>query len=383
MTQLAAGRLSALSFFLLLIIGITFSLAGVVTKEVAATFAVDTYVIGYIFSLFTIGYSLAILGNGFVLDRIDIKVEMLAALALTGAAIVGATCFTSIAVFAVSIFLYGLTLGVQLSVAYYLIVNLHDEKARAAKVSLLNFFFSLGAIVAPTAAGLILQAGVKWQWIYQGLLFPLLAAAIGVCRLRFQVRPRAAGRESGGERWGSGIYLASLALLCYVLSEMIFGYWVVVYMMDRLALEVAVASATLSVFWVFMATGRLLSGLFIARISLWRFIVICSILACAAFALLLNATEAKWAIGLVALMGLGYSGLYAAILSYGTLQGSRPSSRLTTFFLTVGSVGGIAAFLLSSYMKQHFDVATAMGLGAFLMGMVTVFTIAARAGNPQ
>lgn len=372
------GRLSALSFFLLLIIGITFSLAGVVTKEVAATFAVDTYVIGYIFSLFTIGYSLAILGNGFVLERINIKTELLAAIGATAIAIIGATLSRSVAVFAVSIFLYGLALGIQLSVAYFLIVNMYDETSRAAKVSLLNFFFSLGAIVAPTAAGIILQNGIQWQWIYQGQLVPLLVAALGVCFLKFDVKPRATAQDSSDDRWGAEVYLTGFALFCYVLSEMIFGYWVVVYMMDRLALEVALASSTLSVFWVFMGAGRLLSGLFIARVSLLRFIRVCSLVACAAFVGLLRTDNAGWAIGLVALMGLGYSGLYAAILSYGTLQAPRPSSKLTTFFLTVGSVGGIIAFLLSSYMKQHFDVVTTMALAALLMGMVTVLTAVAK-----
>ena len=260
------GRLSALAFFLLLIIGITFSLAGVVTKEVAATFAVDTYVIGYIFSLFTIGYSLAILGNGFVLERINIKTELLAAIGATALAILGATLTKSVAVFGASIFLYGLALGILLSVAYFLIVNMYDETKRAAKVSLLNFFFSVGSIVAPIAAGMVLQAGIRWQMIYEVQLAFLLLAAIGTSVLSFDVKPRAVPEESGNDRWGAGVYITALALFCYVLSEMIFGYWVVVYMMERLALEVALASSTLSVFWVFMGTGRLLSGLFIARI---------------------------------------------------------------------------------------------------------------------
>lgn len=378
MRDSSSDRLTALAYYMLLVIGVAFSLAGVVTKAVAETYAVDPSSIGYRFTLFSVGYSVAILCNGFALEKVNIRKETLVASALAALAILGATCYNAISAFSFFILLYGLAMGILCSIGYYLVVNLHGEASRATKLNMLNFFFSIGAIFAPILAGQALEHGLGWQHVLQATLVLIAAIIVVTCfSRRFEVRPRrkTAVDESGfAAGWNATVYIMGLALFCYVVSEMVFTYWVVLYMMERLALNVALASLSLSIFWSFMAAGRLLAGIFITRFRLVTYLLACSGLSFIAFGGLLQAQSSTAAMTFIALMGFGYSGLYATIMSYGTLQLPRPSSKLTTFFLTVGALAGVLSFLLSSYLKANYDVMTVMFLSAGLMGTVMLLT---------
>jgi fucose permease len=378
-----ARRLTALAYFMMMSIGVTFSLAGVTTKQIAVTFAVDTALVGYVFTLFSVGYSAAILGNGFLLDRVDVGRETALAAAAAGLAALAATLLPSLAAFATAIFAYGLFLGVLCSVGYFIIVNLYDEAARAAKLNVLNFFFSAGSVVAPVLAGQALQRGAGWQVVFQATVPLAFAAAAWALSARFMLRPatRQAGAAGDRSRWGWPVYVVGTALLCYVISEMAFTYWLVTYMMDRLAADVATAGLALSLFWVTMGLGRLAAGPLIGRLGIRRYIGGFSLLAAGAFAALLTTGTPPAALWLTAVMGAGYSGLYPTILSFGTQLVPGPSPRLTTFFLSVGAGGGILALLLSSWLKQVAGVGTVMTFAAALLAAMALLVWAAGRGR--
>jgi fucose permease len=378
-----ARRLTALAYFMLMAIGVTFSLAGVTTKQIAATFAVDTAMVGYVFTLFSVGYSAGILGNGFLLERVDVGRETAAAAAAAGLAAGAAALMPSLAAFAAAILVYGLCLGVLCSVGYYIIVNLYADTVRAAKLNVLNFFFSTGSVVAPLLAGQALLRGAEWQHVFLATLPLAAAAAAGALAVRFPFRPApVAGVRESNSRWGAAVYFVGAALLCYVVSEMAFTYWLVVYVMDRLAADVATASLGLSVFWTMMGAGRLAAGPLLKRLGVGRYIGAFSLLAAISFAALLAARTPPAALAWVAAMGCGYSGLYATILSFGTQQVAGPSPRLTTFFLVISAGGGILALLLSSWVKQLFGVGTAMIFAAWMLAAMAALVWAAGRCRP-
>ncbi|MDR7867845.1 MAG: MFS transporter [Sporomusaceae bacterium] len=379
-----ARRLTALAYFMMMSIGVTFSLAGVTTKQIAATFAVDTGLVGYVFTLFSVGYSAAIFGNGFLLDRVDTGRETALAAAAAGLAALAATLLPSLAAFAAAIFAYGVFLGVLCSVGYFVIVNLYDEAVRAAKLNVLNFFFSVGSVAAPVLAGLALQRGASWQAVFQATAPLAFAAAAWALSARFTLRPpapRLAGPDGDRSRWGWPVYVIGAALICYVISEMAFTYWLVTYMMDRLAADVATAGLALSLFWVTMGSGRLAAGPLIVRLGVGRYIGGFSLLAAGAFAALLTADTPAAALWLTAAMGAGYSGLYPTILSLGTELVPGPSPRLTTFFLSVGAGGGIMALLLSSWLKQVAGVGAVMTFAASLLAAMALLVWTAGRGR--
>ena len=363
----------------------------------AKTFAVDTYMIGYIFSLFSIGYCAAILINGYLLGRVSIGKELLVAVVIVMAAVLGGTSAPNLTLFAICIFLYGIGSGILYSACYYIIISLYTGPARTAQLNFINFFYGVGAIIAPATAGILLQNGVRWETIYQATLLILLLFAGVLLTKHTAITARLAQMTGyatdstipqGKERWPRKVFFIGLSLFFYVLSELIFCFWIVVYLVDNLGVEVSFAGFSVSVFWIFIAAGRLLCGFLANRFltgrqAIIRFILISSSSACLCTAWLLQITEPLLLFVLIAGMGLGYAGLYASILAYGTMQLSWSSPKLLSFFLTVSSAGSIAALLLSSFLKQSFGVKTALLFSAIFMALVFITIVASSFHRPR
>ncbi|WP_371367392.1 Protein TsgA [Sporomusa rhizae] len=367
--------LNVFIYFMILTIGVTFSIAGLVNKFIATTFAVETYVVGYCFTLFSVAYSSAVLGNGWLLEKVGVRRLLRANCGLAAIAMLCAINAPTLSVFSVFLFLFGFGMGVLLPTSFHLTMLLYDEKARAGRAITITFFFSIGSIIGPLLAGLAIDWGINWQGVYLGIVAMLLVIILGTFAQSFAIfEPKKLYGAETAVTWSINVYVAGLAVLCYMISEFILNYWIVQYLMERLTMSVVLASTCLSIFWGCVTAGRLAGRFILAKVQLAHYIIISSLIACGAFAALQWARTTYQAMALIALMGLSYSGLYPTLVSFGTFQTPRPSPRMTSFFLAAGSAGGIMSFLLSSYLKQNFGVSTVMATGAGLLSLVSLLT---------
>lgn len=362
-------------YLLFFYIGLNYSLAGIATPFVAKQFAVEPFMVGYAYSLYSIGQTLGVLGNVRFLGRIAPNREVWFAVALLVASIMGITSGSSLIVFGLSAFGLGAGAGIFSSVANYAIVATWDGRDRAVRINLINFFFSFGAIVSPVAAGILLEHGAEWESLYRLAGLFLIFAAGFAHRIPANVKTVSATERTSG-RWGANVYLTGLALFTYVLAEIVVSYWVVSYLRYTFHMELSSAGLYLSVFWGAIAVGRFCSGLLAGRFAAYHMILTGAALATLSYiGFLVSASPAVCAL-FIALMGFGCSGLYASILSYGTQQ-AEPSPGLTTFFVSLGCAGGIVSYALSSLLNQLFGLTTAMAFGAVLMGIVFVLVFVA------
>lgn len=367
--------LNVFIYFMILTIGVTFSIAGLVNKFIAATFAVETYVVGYCFTLFSVAYSSAVLGNGWLLERVGIRRLLRANCSLAVIAMLCAINAPTLSIFSIFLFLFGFGMGVLLPTSFHLTMLLYDEKARAGRAITITFFFSIGSIIGPLLAGLAIDRGVNWQGIYLGIVTMLLVIILGTFTQSFAIfEPKKVHGAESAVTWSINVYVAGLAVFCYMISEFILNYWIVQYLMERLTMSVVLASTCLSIFWGCVTAGRLAGRFILAKVQLAHYIIISSLIACSAFAALQWARTTYQAMALITLIGLSYAGLYPTLVSFGTFQTTRPSPRMTSFFLAAGSAGGIISFLLSSFLKQNFGVSTVMAAGAGLLGLVSLLT---------
>lgn len=361
-------------YLLFFYIGVNYSLAGIATPFVAEKFAVESYMVGYAYTFFSVGQTLAVIGNSRFLRRVAPRREIWFAISLLVVAIAGITTSVNLIVFSLSTFLCGAGVGIFASVGNYAVMTSWNGGERAVRLNLLNFFFSFGAIVAPVLAGLLLARGIGWEILYLlgGVL--LVFAAVFASRIPVAVTLEFSRKPETSKYWPLSVYVSGVALFMYVLSEVIVSFWLVSYLRQTLSMELSTAGLFLSVFWGAIAIGRFCSGLLANRFAPYRMILAGATLALGSYICLLAAHSPEVVVSLITLMGLGYSGLYASILTYGTQQAA-PSPGLTTFFVSIGCAGGVLSYALSSLLNQLFGLWTAMACGAVLMGIVIFLTL--------
>lgn len=354
-------KITALANALFCFNGIVCLLPGVFLIHIARSFQVETHIIGYIYTLFTVGNVAAVQCNGRMLDKVDIRIQLLLVSTLMLLSIIGMSVVSSLTVFACLVFTFGIGNGFFSSTASYMIVNLYADKNRSARLNFLHFFFSIGAIISPMLSGSLLTAGFSWQSIYR-LALLLLAAIIMLVWTTPVTLPKASQTAAGQAqtKFGLNVYIIALALFCYSVSEQSFVFWANTYFIEYLGLNITSAGFLVSVFWLFMAIGRMSSGFVLQKISVEKYILFNSALGFSAGLTMLTSLDYNSVLLAVGLMGYGYSGLYACILSYGTLQLPCPSAKLMALYITFGSVGGLSAPPFSSWLKHSVSLQTSL-----------------------
>ncbi|HWR43590.1 MFS transporter [Sporomusa sp.] len=369
----SSRKLTTLANVLFCFNGIICLLPGVVLIHIARSFQVDTHIIGYIYTLFTLGNITAVQCNGRLLEKTDIRVQLLLVAGLVAASIIGISSVGSLPLFAFFVFAFGVGNGFFSSTASYIIVHLYDNKDRSSRLSVLHFFFSIGAIISPLLSGALLANGIEWQSIYR-LVLPLLA---GVLLFVWFTPVRLSKRQQHVEKnkidkLKLSAYAIAVSLFCYMIAEGSFMFWGNTYFIEYLAVDATQAGFLISVFWFFMSAGRILSGLILRKVNVEKYILICSGVAFAAFMVLVNSSDYFTVLAAVSLMGLGFSGLYACILSYGTLQLPYPSAALMSLYITFGSLGGLTASPFSSWLKHSFSLKAALMISGSFMAAVFI-----------
>ncbi len=374
-------RIKSFPFLVFFIMGIFFNLSGLTSAYIAQKIGVDISKIAYSFTVFTLFNTIAVFLNGNFLDKISLKKEITFASLLSIIGIIGLT--NSSTYFSLTFFngIYGFGSGILVSVSNYLILKMYAENIRSSKYSILNFFYSVGAIGGPFFGGLALKNGYKWESIYYFTLIFLVSLSILIFFTNFKFDSKNDSSVNINTNSPSGLnlnsILISIGIMSYVLSEIIFTYWIVQYIKIYIKNDIAIASFGLSMFWIFMAVGRGAAGYILKKVETGKYIVIFSLLAFCGSILLFLSNNITVILFSISVMGLGYSGLYPAILSYGTMQSKSTSPKLMTFFITCGAIGGITALPLSGVFFSNFSLKSAMQISVFFIAVVliTIYTV--------
>jgi fucose permease len=365
------SKMTMLANVLFLFNGIICLLSGVVVIPAARDFQVDTYIIGYIYTLFTIGSVVAIQCNGRLLERIDIRIELLLAVGVILCSILGISSVTKLPWFAFFVFLCGVGYGAFSSTASYLIINLYEDSDRAKRLNLLHFSFSIGAILSPLLSGTLIDMGVPWQHVYKYVLILLSCVLILVWLTPIAIKRRAKHSQNSHEEvWNLRIYFIAASLFCYMIAEGSFVFWGTTFFIENLALDTTMASSLIAVFWFCMAVGRFSSGHILQIIPLEKYVLASSCLSFISYIFLVTSSSYLTVLLSVSLMGMGCSGLYASILTYGTLQREYPCAKLMSAYITFGSLGGLISAPFSSWLKSLLDLKSALITTGSFMAVV-------------
>ena len=241
----------------------------------------------------------------------------------------------------------GMLVGSMIFYANYFIVASYDQQERTAKLNLLNFSFAIGAVGGPYLVGDLLEGGFPWQVPYLVGVLLLIPCLIGLKVDPELLKPKEELPKNQAEfEWSPSLKFLALAFISYTIGEAGFFFWIVPYMQIDLGFSAQWAAMALSIFWVFMGLGRFFSG----QISRWiptkYFLYSLFSTAIIGYIGTVFLAKGNWSYFWVAVTGLGCSGIYATMLSQATLMTDKPSPKLVSAFVNLGTLGAVSSMML-------------------------------------
>jgi fucose permease len=261
---------------------------------------------------------------------------------------------------------------------------------RGHLLSLAHGSYALGSVIVPLAAGFVLEAGGTWR-----LLFAMVAGLNALVLVWLVLS--GAGREVASQQstgatvhqsagvalWKNGKFRrGALAMALYIAAETGPSIWLPTWFRDRFGASVPVAAASVAVFWASMTAGRLLMAGRVDLDDARRFVARLSLIAAAAWVVVLLSGQIA-----VAFIGVAVFGLAMSICAP-ALQGfaARPFPGLETSVIgwlsaAAGMVGAISPWVVGAVAERLQDGQADGGFGltwalaggpAFLLAMSLV-----------
>jgi len=352
-----------ISYIMFGYMGIAFLSQGSLKLEMAESFGITTSKLQYLFTVFSTASMITVIANKVFLERVPLKLEVV----LSSIFILVGTFFMiltkNVNIFMMGLILSGLGIGVYISLGSYLIINTFTED-RNGKLNFLHFSYSISAVVTPIIAAALIGINLSWDKVYITLLILVGVIIFLALKTDFSSITHEEDEESSPQsaKWDLKVYLSAAMLFLYVFTEMIFSYWIVEYMVTKGA-HGGEAKISLSIFWLFIAGGRLIVGKLGHRFKVISIVMTLLLITLISYFILML-VQGVWIIYIfVGLLGFGFSSLYPSIVALGTEGRKNISPSLMTFIMTSGSVGGIMYSPISGWVSSNFNVMLTMGIG--------------------
>lgn len=234
-------------------------------------------------------------------------------------------------------FLFGVSVGVPMT-AVSLFAGRNYTERRAATLTLLNFSWSAGALVAPLLVARML-AVASWKTVY---LVVAGAAAVTAIAAQLSLRdsPETARNtpETSGLRNVRMVALFSIFFFLEVGMEVTFGAWTSTYVLRSTGVSITRAAAAVALFWGGFLASRGISPLVLLRVRPGNLLRIALVTAVAASAILLATRSEVLMAAAILLQGIALAPVFPVALS-AFFDRARHSSD-SRFVLAVSGFGG-------------------------------------------
>lgn len=145
----------------------------------------------------------------------------------------------------------------------------------ARSLGYLHTWFAAGALCGPIYVGALIELSQPWRNAFTFLSFAAVVAVLFYVARRGIGASRAVNRGTGGTRGGvitvatdPRTWCASLVMLGYIVHQAGVSVWLPMYLRTSLSARLGLSAMALSLYWVGILLGRILSARFSHRISL-------------------------------------------------------------------------------------------------------------------
>ena len=365
-TTTPSRAVTLVSYAAFILVGWTGLFVPSLIRDLEADFARSDAEFGLVYLVIALLFAAGALSSGLASGLVGRRVVNAAAALLIAAGMaleVGAPTWP---VFVAGAGLTGAGCGAIVSVGSSIVMDL-AASGSGSRLSLLHLFYSVGALVAPVAIGVLVSLGTEWR---------LLAAATGLAALALAQplsragavppRPGPAVPSATAEPDASapnGLRLAlaalGLAIACYVAAESGVSSWLVGFLADE---PLTAATLALSLFWAGIAAGRVVASRIADQFDPIRFTAACTTAGGLAIFVAVALASGPLRIGLFLAAGFAFGPVYPMILSVAGSLFPHRAAAVAGIVTSTGVVGSI------TYPPLVGLVAGVAGLGAGMLG---------------
>ncbi|ALA24437.1 MFS transporter [Piscirickettsia salmonis] len=354
-----------LCFLSALITGGFSAAIGLVSPQISTYYNVDISNIVYIDVLNIVGLLIGNFFSGRLIEKINTHNTLCFAIALGIIAESLLALGLPLSFYTACSMLNGISIGFLVPAVTQSISDLHTvSREKDSKLSLLNFFFSLGSVFVPIVGGYITHY-LSWRGVFA--MLAILYVFLLICALTFKIKPTCGNTPKSQQSqtknnqsiFNLSLILIGIALVCYVYIEYVVSYWFSPYLQMDKHISVIETGKLLGIFGASIAAVRLIAGLYLLKkIRATNYITLSCITVFIGFLFFLNSSSYFSFMASIILIGCGCASLFPTLLGYGIAQANYQSPRATSFLITCGSIGGFVGLIMSGFLGQHVDKVT-------------------------
>jgi MFS transporter, FHS family, glucose/mannose:H+ symporter len=330
----------------MLLFGIAFITLGSLAPALQQDLEIDALTFGTLFSILPFGILLGSLVFGPFSDRFGYKLILIVSCILLFGGFEGIAFSKDLNALGFSIFLFGCGGGIINGASNAAVADISSSKA--ANLSLLGVFFSIGALGMPLVVA-FLQNRYSYQTILSSLGFlPLLVTAI-FALTKFPNPKHAHGipfRQGANLLKDELILFIGFFLACQSSFEGIINNWTTSYLSEQLQIGSSKPLYALSMYVVGMAVMRLALGSILRSITPSRIMALSFVFLLIGSSLLHFSANFYFSVTGLILLGAGLAGGFPIMLGF--VSSCYPSVSATAFSVVIAM--GLLGNILVNYL---------------------------------
>jgi fucose permease len=351
---ITAGAFASMSF-----LGMSRTFLGTALPAIRSSFDVSLVQAGAVIVCLQFGFSGAVFAGGLLSDVFKKSVMLLLGCFLTGVNLLLFGLSPWFWVNLIAMIFVGIGGGLSEASSNPLLIQLYPGR-ESTVMNLHHFFFALGSLAGPLIIGALLIRSMPWQWGYIGFgLFVLAVFLFLSSRKIFSSRsPRRFDfilmRRMLNQRF---FWILFWVTFCTMGVQNGIAYWIVTFLEEARGFSISLASASLSLFFVCMAVGRLLSSYITTKLQ--DVVYLMSLFSLLFVSLLITASfSGLWTIPFLMLCGFAQSAVFPCLLALvGKLYPENPGTAMG-LVATGAGLGAMAVPWLLALVSQLTSLQT-------------------------
>lgn len=353
-------------YFAFFVNGAMVLLVGAILPYLIEEAGINYSIAGGFLSAFAIGNLLASFINPILASKIGRKATIVSMSAFIPLMWFVITLVPPVPVIYAAFILLGIGRG-SVSIINNAVVN-DNSDGKPAALNLLHMTFAVGAFLSPFLTSMYINAGLGWKAVaYTVVTGSALACVFYACmKLDYNMPKESAKAAEGSKDFYRNpvFYIMGILLFLYLGLENCVNGWFVTYFKSMGIMSTAYATNLVSITWVMVMLGRLLTAKLSSRIHKNK-LILAFCIATAVFFIMLVSTK-NLAVITVAIAGLGFffAGIYpTSVSSVGTII--KGSNTGMSMFLAMAALGGIVTPQIVGVVADYMGMTGAILVLAF------------------